>query len=100
VPQETVPMRKIKEVLRLHFGLGLRQEPDRPEFHRPSNGSPIFGKSSGSRFELGRCRMIATMTGWGSCCFQLAPANRVHTFVPYPGPSRMRSIDVMEIPMR
>ena len=38
----------------------------------------------GKPFGIFMAPWIATMTGWGSCCFRLVPASRIHTFVPCP----------------
>ena len=84
MPQETVSVRKIKEVLRLRFGLGLRQDQiaqscsiGQATVHRYLERAAAAGLSC-------RCRTITTTNGWDSCCFRLAPASRIHTFVPYP----------------
>ena len=67
-------MRKIKEVLRLRFGLGLQTGADRPQlFDRPGDRSSISGKSGRYRSRVGRCRTIATTSGSMSFCFRPRP---------------------------
>jgi len=79
-------MRKIKEVLRLRFGLGLRQDQiaqscsiGQATVHRYLERAAAAGLSWPLPDDYDDDRL-----GWDSCCFRLAPASRVHTFVPYP----------------
>ena len=84
MPQETVSMRKIKEVLRLRFGLGLRQ-------HQIAQSCSI-GQATVHRYLE---RAAAAGLSWplpedcdddrlGQLLFPTRPASRVHRFVPYP----------------
>ena len=71
MPQKRLSMRKIKEVLRLRFGLGLRPGPDRPKlFHRSGDRSSISGEGRRCRPDAGRCRKITMTGGSMSCCFR------------------------------